>query len=188
MGRRGTTTKPRRIPSPYSQGAVCPACERFIGPADSCPYCDADSGRSLWVRRLCRTIPVVAVALLAALHAAAVQRPLPVVRVAAIQPTMNFGSVRVEGVIAREPRWIGNASRRELSLRVDDGTGELRAILDEYASLALLREERVPKKGQRLDLEGTLQCRAADAPLLRVHSPRQVRARPDSPGTKPETP
>ena len=162
----------------YTRGALCPSCERFIGPVDVCPFCEADSARRPLLRRLCRAVPAAAIALLAILYGVAVRRDPHAVAIRGIRPTMNFAVVKLSGVVAAAPRVRESRGQTSLMFRLDDGTGRILVVLDPAAAQQLVRQNRVIRRGDRLVAEGVLRCQASGAPLLRVSSARQIRQSP----------
>ena len=82
----------------------CPACGRFIGPLDTCPFCDCPAERQAslrWLRALAVAVALGGLALLGL--AAAAREPDPVA-IAAISPSMQLARIRVDGTIAAPPR------------------------------------------------------------------------------------
>ncbi len=160
---------------PFARLAVCPSCERYIGVAARCPYCDAESARGPFVPALRRGIlPLATLALLALLAFARLRAP-PVVALDVITPAMNFASVRVCGRVARVSSESRFSEGPYLSFQLTDAGGMLRVAMDSPAAADLARLAAVPRAGARLDVGGTLQYRCGQRPLLRVHSARQVR-------------
>ncbi len=117
-------------PSPFHRtppAGLCWVCTRHIGPALSCPYCDAAQPfRS--VRIAFRLIALtLAVSGLAALLVAARQHPsLPATPIAQLNPHAPFTTVRIEGRIER------SSSRTNLVPihRLRDESGTIRIFID----------------------------------------------------------
>ncbi|MBP1590072.1 MAG: OB-fold nucleic acid binding domain-containing protein [Kiritimatiellae bacterium] len=125
----------------------CPACGRFVGAVTKCPYCGAKVAKRLslvvvrWAAVLLSTVGLFFLYLMARSH-----EP-DEIHIADIEPTMNYGIVRLTGQVKANARVNKNNG---LSFWVNDGTGELIIFVD-----AALREEMeeqglVPKKGNEI--------------------------------------
>lgn len=163
-------------PGTPPRGDHCPSCERFIGPADHCPYCGEASARSPALRRLRLAAFLLAFVGLAFLYLAVTQRELPVIRVDTITPMMNFAYVRVVGRVVHDPR----VSERDgavdyCSFLVDDGSGALRVQAYRGAASELAAPERLPPRGALVDVAGSLVVTAEEAPRLRMQTAEQLR-------------
>lgn len=137
--------------------AVCPSCERFIGPADVCPYCEADANKPPIIRRLRWAALFLALIGLTFLYGMARQREVPLIRIGDITPMMNFGAVRVAGTVKN------NAYTKKKGEAVDffsfylhDGTGELQIMVSREVARGLIADGHVPQRGERVELAGTL--------------------------------
>ncbi len=159
------------------RGDCCPSCERFIGPADRCPYCGEDSARSPALRRLRLAAFLLAFLGLGGLYLMVTHRELPVVSVDSITPMMNFAYVRVVGRVVREPRVLTREDGRVdyCSFLIDDGTGALRVQAHRRAAQRLAEENRLPGEGMLVDVAGSLSVAAEDVPKLRVQVVEQLR-------------
>jgi hypothetical protein len=67
-----------------------------------------------------------------------------------------------------------------LQVRLTDGTGRLRVLIAPAAARELAAG-RLPRTGDRLAVEGVLQCRPGVPSALRVGSARQVRVTGSAP-------
>jgi hypothetical protein len=173
---------PLAPPGAASRDALCPSCERFIGPAGVCPYCGADSARRPLLRHLRVAALALAVAGLAGLLATAVRREAPAVGIGAISPAMNFASVRVAGKVLSEPRVLREAGRVDyVSWTLDDGTGQVRVQADGAVALALAQTARIPRKGDRVEAAGTLNVSSEGLPRLRLQAAEQLRLGGEAP-------
>ncbi len=157
-------------------GAFCPSCERFIGPADECPYCGADSARSPVLRRLRTAALLLAVAGLALLLLMARHKELPLIKAGEITPMMNFASGRLIGTVVKNP-YVGRSTNRVeyLSFLVDDGSGQLRVVADGRVALQMAEKQLIPGKGDSVEIAGTLNVAADGNVKLRVQSAEQVK-------------
>ena len=142
-----------------NRDACCPACSRFIGPADVCPYCDTDSARLPVWRRL-RWIAIIrAVAGLAALMVVVTRRELPLVTARNMIPTMNYAMVRVQGKVASAP-----ASRRggSTSFTLRDDTGRWTVYADQRVWPAAC----APVKGDAVEVAGGVRITGGQRPVI----------------------
>ncbi len=90
--------------------------------------------------------------------------PRPLTAIAAVQPAMNFGYVRIEGVVVAYPTL--SEQDKFLSFRVWDASGELRVTAYRAAVEPLLAERRIPLPGDRVSVEGTLRIRDDEPSLI----------------------
>ena len=159
--------------------AICPSCERWIGTADVCPYCQADSAKLPMLRVLRYGALLLAVAGLGALYVAARYRELPVIRIDEITPLMNYAYVRVAGTVERNAyvaRRNGQVSY--LSFSVNDGTGPLRVAAYRDVAEALAGRNMVPAAGMRVDAAGSLSVQAGGNVRLILQSAEQLKTVP----------
>ena len=149
---RGDVTGNKQNP-----GAFCPSCERFIGPVDVCPYCDCDSARNPVFRVLRYGSLILAVAGLLFLHFVASHSDVPVIRIADITPMMNFGLVRIEGIVEKNAS-LGNRRGRvdSVSFPISDGSGQIRIVGYGKVSQELVTRNLVPGKGGKINVTGSL--------------------------------
>ena len=156
--------------------ALCPSCERFIGPADLCPYCGADSARRPLLRHLRRAALVLAVVGVGGLLATAIRSEPPAIKIREISPRMNFGYVRVAGKVMSEPKVFREGGDvNAISVTIGDGTGQLRLQADGPVALALAKAPGIPGKGTRVEAAGTLSVSSQGLPRLRLQSAMQLR-------------
>ena len=150
--------------------AFCPACSRFIGPADTCPYCDADSARKPVLRALRAAAFVLAFGGLAFLYLSAAHREIPLIKASSISPGMNFALVRMSGEVTRSPyiaREKGTANY--LSFLLDDDSGQIRVVASGAIAGYLASNERICA-GDIVNVIGTLNVSAGSQPKLRLNS------------------
>jgi hypothetical protein len=170
--------------------AFCPSCERFIGTAGVCPFCDADAARHPALRVLKGASLLLGVAGLACLYMMAAGRDVPVVRIGSVTPMMNFAYARVRGTVDREPYVSRHDGRPDyLSFFVDDGSGRLRVTAYRRVAGRLAGRDRVPLRGAVVDVAGSLRVgadghvrltvQAADA--LRIVAPAAGRSGEEAP-------
>ncbi|MBN1676128.1 MAG: OB-fold nucleic acid binding domain-containing protein [Kiritimatiellae bacterium] len=154
---------------PARDGAICPSCERFIGTASSCPFCDADTARRLNLRLFRYGALALAFAGLAMLYLMARHREVAQVKVGDMDPAMNFAYIRVVGEVADSPRAYPDVpTARYLGFHLDDGTGRIRIVAYDRLARELLEPGRLPRKGDRLAVAGSLRMGAEAGPQLIV--------------------
>jgi len=169
---------------PQHQDAHCPACERYIGAADVCPYCDTDSSRPPVFRHLRAAVWVLATAGLAMLWVCAGRRVVPELLVADITPMMNFATVRVAGEVVGKPYTRRRGDRvvyASFSLR--DTSGSVRVAAYDRVAEDLAACGPGSWKGARVAVIGRLDVAAGRRPVLRVQSAEHVTVL-DSPGAQ----
>ena len=138
-------------------GAFCPSCERFIGPADVCPYCECDSARKPVFRFMIYGSALLAVVGLFFLYLMAVHSDVPLVRISEITPMMNFGLVRISGVVEKDAFVRKKKGVVEsLSFLVDDGSGQLRVVAYGQVAGNLFNEHLVPHGKMSVEVTGSL--------------------------------
>ncbi len=115
--------------------------------------------------RLLRVLTVLlATSSVIALLLASRATPRPLTAIAAVQPAMNFGYVRVEGRVTAYPSL--SEKDKFLSFRVWDASGELRVTAYRAVVERLLAERRIPMPGDRVSVEGTLRIRDDEPSLI----------------------
>lgn len=154
-------TKPaadRPLPGHETQSGemTCPACGRFVGAAVKCPYCGAKAGKRMslvalrWAAVLLSTVGLVLLWLMAK------TREPELVKIGSIEPTMNYGSVRLAGKVKSDARPFRNGNG--FSFNVDDGTGSIIVFVDQAQRQAMVEGGLVPKRGDAIDFVVQLQA------------------------------
>ena len=163
--------------SPISEG-VCDSCLRYVGPAGTCPYCGATAPVRSGLRILRIISILLATAGLGALLFMAARREVPRLAVQDIAPTMNFAYVRVVGVVTQTPSTGWRKDRPAyVSFVVDDGTGRINVLAYGRTAQAVTAQNRLPKKGDRVEVCGSLNVAAADT-RLHIQAPEHLRVTP----------
>lgn len=151
--------------------AHCPACGRFVGPLEDCPYCGASVRKRIPLRYLQVGSLLLAIAGIALLLYAASGMPTRTINLGDIIGTMNYAYVRVTGRVTRGPLY--DAQTQQLAFYVADETGEIRAAAFGAASQQFIASHRLPEAGDSITLEGTLRVRD-DFQSLNVSSPDRL--------------
>jgi hypothetical protein len=153
----------------------CPACERFIGPLELCPYCDCPSERRAGLRLLRALAVLLAVGGLLLLALAVRQPAVPSIAAGSIVPSMNFARVRVAGALATTPRSghsrTGNAW---VNFMLEDGTGRIRVSAFGQTAERLLPRLAGAGTGALCRAEGWLSVRAGQPPSLQIRDPEAL--------------
>ncbi|MBN1558472.1 MAG: hypothetical protein JW951_10050 [Lentisphaerae bacterium] len=157
-------------------GARCPVCERYVGTAGRCPYCDEAVPRDPWLRGLRLAALGLGGVGLVFLYLSVRGGEIPRLRIGALVPPMDCARVRVAGTVMRRPYVArGNGAVEYLSFLVDDGSGALRVAARGRAAQALAAEARIPEKGARVDVSGSLRVSANGAARLYLDRAEDLR-------------
>ncbi len=132
----------------------CPSCGRFVGAVTKCPYCGAKVSKRMSLTATRWAAVLLATIGLFLLYLMAKNREIPVVQLGKIEPTWNFGLIRVEGTVATDARPF--KSGRGMSFNVDDGTGRMVVFTTERQMEALKEMNMVPKAGDRIAFDAQL--------------------------------
>lgn len=151
----------------------CPSCGRYVGPyGDSaCPYCGAHATGRTSIRAVKIAAILLATVGLAALWFAATQAEVPLIQIGQAGATMNMAYVRLEGRCTRAPTYDPESDY--LSFWIEDQTGEIRVSSYRAETRELIRQNRVPALGDRVEVAGTLRVRE-DFLTLTINVPEQL--------------
>lgn len=149
----------------------CPTCGRYAGPNAICPYCGSPLDTSLTVRTLKVGSLVLAFIGVCILLFSAQKRAVPHYAIGDLNPAMNFAYVHVAGTVSRQPDI--DAGSGALAFWMDDGTGELYVSAYRQEAQTLVVSGRVPRLGDRVELEGTLRLRE-DYNAITINLPEKL--------------
>lgn len=93
----------------------------------------------------------------------------PLTAISAVQPSMNYAYVRIEGRVPDFPNLTDGA----LSFRVLDQSGEMRVVAYRSVVDGLTAAKRIPMPGDLVIIEGTLRIRDEE-PSLIVNAPEAL--------------
>lgn len=133
----------------------CPSCGRFVGPKGVCPYCGVRIGKRISLQ-LTKILSIVGAFVgLGVLYTLSFISEIPSVPIEKISPAMNFATVRITGVAARD------SYRREgyLAFSLSDGTGEI--WIRGYREI-----DTIPVYGDTVEVIGSIQVREERASLI----------------------
>lgn len=150
---------------------VCPACERYIGDATVCPYCDADTKQGPRLRRF--RILAVLMLLIGATGMLLVDDTAPpaLTPVGSIGPDFGRRYARVTGRVVRQPYIVEHDDQvTYLSFVLEDDTGRIRIQVDESVAQALKAADTLPWEGSVLNAQGWLKLSPDGKVKLQVRS------------------
>lgn len=154
---------------------------------DDYPAYGSQVKRPIRVRVLRIASVILALAGLALLYLYSVNRDISLVRIDSVTPTMNFAYVRISGEVTRDAYIFQSGG---VVFNVDDGSGEIAVMGGRAQAEALQEQNRLPRRGDRVEVAGSLSVSADQEVKLRMQSADQLvlqRARAPSaaPGTPP---
>ncbi|MEI6969940.1 MAG: hypothetical protein WCL44_00350 [bacterium] len=157
-----------------NRDALCPACGRFIGPQDTCPYCDCPSPKPLSLKVLRLASLALAVLGMALLYLAAWQGRVPAIAVGDVTPAMNSAYIRVGGCVAAKPK-TGTATTPYVSFPITDGSNRLKVVAFNRCAIGLIASTNVPGRGAIVEVAGVLSVSGPDERQIVIESPAQLK-------------
>ena len=127
--------------------------------------------RPLKIRVLRYASVVLAIAGLILLYLFSVNRDIPFVRVGDITPTMNFAYVRLDGEVTRDAYVFQSGG---IVFDMKDGSGEITVMGGRAQAQAMEAAGKLPQRGDRIEVTGSLSISADQAPKLRIQSADQL--------------
>lgn len=127
--------------------------------------------RPLRVRVLQAASLILAVAGLILLYLFSINREIPLVRIAEITPTMNFAYVRIAGEVTRDAYVFKSGG---VVFNLNDGSGELAVMGGRAQADALTGTGKLPRRGDRVEVTGSLSVSADQEVKLRMQSADQL--------------
>ena len=137
-----------------SEEMNCPACGRFVGAVGKCPYCGAKVAKRMSLTATRWAAVLLATVGLFLLYLMARYREIPVVELGKIEPTMNFGQIRVVGTVATDAKPF--KSGRGMSFNVDDGTGRMVVFTTERQMNEMAEQGLTPRAGDKIEFNAQL--------------------------------
>lgn len=154
--------------------ALCPACERFVGPLDTCPYCDLSMPGTFSLRFLRFASLALAIIGMAALYMMAREGQRPVVAVGAVTPQMNSASVRVAGRVASTPQ-SGMGGSSYFSFPITDGSNRLTVVAYDRCARELICSTNLPGRGDVVEVCGTVSINRPGTKRIIMEAPEQLK-------------
>jgi len=127
--------------------------------------------RPLKIRVLRYASLVLAAAGLFFLYLFSVNRDIPLVRIADIAPTMNFAYVRMAGEVTRDAYVFESGG---IVFDMKDGSGEITVMGGRAQAQALEADGKLPQRGDRIEVAGSLSVSADQEPRLRIQATDQL--------------
>ena len=127
--------------------------------------------RPLKIRVLRYASLVLAVAGLILLYLFSVNRDIPFVRIGDITPTMNFAYVRLDGEVTRDAYVFQSGG---IVFDMKDGSGEITVMGGRAQAQALEAAGKLPQRGDRIEVAGSLSVSADQEPKLRIQATDQL--------------
>ena len=140
--------------------AHCPACERYVGPAHTCPWCGVDDIKPVSIRVFKWAVMFMAPIGILLLYLMASNQELPLKQISDLSPAMNYGHIRVQGTVTRPPTIRHYEEDVDyVSFTLDDGTGRIRILAYRDTALALSTNGTIPGEGDQVLVGGVLTIR-----------------------------
>jgi DNA/RNA endonuclease YhcR with UshA esterase domain len=138
---------------------------------DDYPVYGSQVKRPIRVRVLQIASVILAVAGLILLYLYSVNRDIPLVRIDSVTPTMNFAYVRISGLVTRDAYVFQSGG---VVFNLDDGSGEIAVMGGRAQAEALENAGRLPRRGDRVEVAGSLSVSADREVKLRMQSADQL--------------
>lgn len=154
----------------------CPSCGRFVGAVTKCPYCGAKVQKRMSLVAVRWAAVLLATLGLFLLYLMAKHREVPVVMIGNIQPTMNFGQIRIVGQVETDARPFRSGAGA--SFNVSDGTGRLIVFATKKQMDEMNARNLLPQAGDAINLVGSLNIsdEGASLRLLSLNDFQLIRA------------
>lgn len=149
---------------------------------DEYPVYGPQVKRPLRVRILQWASVGLALAGLALLYLYSVNREIPMVKVTEVTPTMNFAYVRIAGEVSRDAYVFKSGG---VVFNVHDGSGEIAVMGGRSQAEALEKAGRLPRRGDQVEVAGSLSVSADAEVKLRMQSADQLLLRRKRPSAAP---
>ncbi len=151
-----------------NEEARCPSCGRFVGPYERCPYCGASLKKRTSLKILKYGSLIFSVLGLIIVYVFALMKPIPLVKVEQVNPSMNFAKVKMKGVLYKYP--VLSEMEGRLYLYLSDGTGTFRVRAFGKTAKEAIKKLRGIKIGDELTAVGklTVDYRGVQLDLERV--------------------
>lgn len=150
----------------------CPVCQRYCGPRQKCPYCEATMPFPLLYRRIKRVAWLLATVGLLLLILASRNHKPDTVLISTITPAMQYARIYVEGELMQAPQV--SHSKNSASANIDDGSGKtLRVVFLDDAVDTLLALTHPLEKGTKMRVTGGLSIKANQPPVMFVRQKEQ---------------
>ena len=153
----------------------CPACRRYVGPEEHCPYCGVEGIKPLSFRLFKRLSLLLAVIGVSILAIAAYKTQPPVMAITDITPLMNHATVTVEGQVVRKPTTSTTSRHAYVGITLNDGSGDIKVAAYGAVAENLIESGMVPERSQYLTITGSLDIRGSTRISLILRSPENLK-------------
>jgi len=160
---------------PDEQAALCPACRRFIGPLDTCPYCECPAEKPVGLKLLRRIAILLAVVGLCLVYAASISRDVHAMPIGDIKPVFNSARVRISGFAAENTHVRQKYGKTNLvSFLIYDGTNFITAMAFGNCAEMIAKQDCTPEKGDKMAVVGRLSLKAGKPPRIVIERPGDI--------------
>lgn len=135
------------------------------------PASGCEVNRPLKIRMLRFASLLLAVAGLILLYLFSINREIPMVKIGDITPTMNFAYVRISGDVTRDASIFKTGG---VVFNVQDSTGEIAVMGGRAQADALQASGKLPRRGDQVEVAGSLSVSADQEVKLRLQSSEQL--------------
>ena len=153
-------------------GLNCPSCGQFMGPFKVCPYCRTRVKNRLDIRTFKAISLFVAVVGIAALLVWANMKEHDEWKIGDLTKRQNYAYLEFNGTVVEDARYFyevsdtGEVLPNSLTFTIDDGTGIMEVKAYSEIAKDLIRENRIPVKGDQVTVKGPVNFRGNDMSLL----------------------
>ena len=149
----------------------CPACGRFVGAVEECPYCGVEPPGAWRLRALKAGSLFLALAGTAMLLVSAQVGQTPLVRAGELGPGHQLGRVALEGTVTRAPVVKRRNGRVDyVDLRLRDGREHVLVVAHGAVASELAGSGRLPARGAAVRVRGSVLISAGGEPCLILDS------------------
>lgn len=136
---------------------TCPACTRYIGSHQECPYCGIESPNRSRLRALQITAITLSLAGLVTLLLVGRQATAPLIAISRLIPVMNHGHVTLIGTVLTAPNISGSsADPKSFTFTLADPSGQILITATQRIAKQILAHNGPPVANQRMQVTGTL--------------------------------
>lgn len=154
---------------------TCESCGRFVGALTKCPHCGAKVKARMSIRFFRLAAVLLATLGLLFLYLMATHREVPVIQIGDIKPTMNFGFVRMQGVVSESARIKYEGENiKSVRFMINDGSGEMAVTAFTTKGKELVDSGALPRVGDHVDVSGSLSI-SAEYTSLMLQSKEQMK-------------
>jgi len=162
----------KKVYSKTESGLNCPNCGQFMGPFKVCPYCRTKVKNRLDIRTFKAISVVVAVVGIAALLVWANMKDREKWEIEDLTKRQNYAYLEFTGTVTEDARYYesisdtGETLPGTLSFRIDDGTGIMEVKAYQEVAKDLVREKRIPVRGDSITVAGPVNFRGNEMTVL----------------------